>query len=115
MADPGQRDAVLAAAKTMSWTGPRKAGWDNDVTNYAAISSLELDRVRCPVLLIHGDADTDAIPEFSYMAHDALPDSTLAIMERGTHLAFYAHPEARDVQEQARTWFARNAPAPRMS
>jgi pimeloyl-ACP methyl ester carboxylesterase len=106
MADPEQRDAVLAVSVTTGWNGPRKAGWDNDVTNYGAINSLELERVRCPVLLIHGDADTDVIPEFSYTAHNALPDSTLAIMARGTHLAFYAHPEASDVQEQARRWLS---------
>jgi pimeloyl-ACP methyl ester carboxylesterase len=106
MADPGQRDAVLAVSVTTGWNGHRKAGWDNDVANYGAIDSLELDRVRCPVLLIHGDADTDAPPEFSYTARNALPDSTLVIMERGTHLAFYAHPEAPDVQEQARRWLS---------
>ncbi|HUN32118.1 MAG TPA: alpha/beta hydrolase [Trebonia sp.] len=106
MADPGQRDAVLAVSATVGWTAPRKAGWDNDVANYGAIDSLELDRVQCPVLLIHGDADTDVIPEFSYTARDALPDSTLVIMRHGTHLAFYAHPQAPDVQEQARGWLS---------
>lgn len=106
MNNPEQREDVLAVARTMSWSGPRRAGWDNDVTNYGAIDSLELDRVRCPVLLIHGDADTDAVPDYSYTAHQTLPDSTLVIMERGTHLAFYAHPEAPIVQEQARSWLA---------
>jgi pimeloyl-ACP methyl ester carboxylesterase len=105
MADPEQRAAVLALSITTGWRGSRKAGWDNDVANYDAIDSLELDHVRCPVLLIHGDADTDATVDYSYTAHSALPDSTLVVMERGTHLAFYAHPEARDVQEQARKWF----------
>ena len=75
------------------------------MANYDAIDSLELDHVRCPVLLIHGDADTDATIDYSRTAHSALPDSTLVIMERGTHLAFYAHPEAGEVQEQARKWF----------
>jgi pimeloyl-ACP methyl ester carboxylesterase len=106
MNDPNQREAVLAVAKTMSWSGRRRAGWNNDVANYRAIDSLELERVRCPVLLIHGDADTDAIPQYSYSAHESLPDSTLVIMERGTHLAFYAHPEATTVQEQARRWLS---------
>ena len=46
MADPGQRDAVLTVSTTTGWNGPRKAGWDNDVANYGAINSLELDRVR---------------------------------------------------------------------
>lgn len=104
MNNSDQREAVLAVARTLSWSGRRTAGWDNDVTNYGAIDSLELEQVSCPVLLIHGDADTDAVPEYSYTAHKALPDSTLIIMERGTHLAFYAHPEAPRVQEQARRW-----------
>jgi len=38
MADPGQRDAVLTVSTTTGWNGPRKAGWDNDVANYGAIS-----------------------------------------------------------------------------
>jgi pimeloyl-ACP methyl ester carboxylesterase len=109
MADRTQRDAVLAVSTTVGWTTPRKAGWDNDVANYGAIDTLELNRVRCPVLLIQGDADTDVVPEFSYTAHNALPDSTLVIMERGTHLAFYAHPQAPDVQEQARRWLSGHA------
>lgn len=106
IASADQREAVLEVARTMSWSGARRPGWDNDVANYGAIDTLELDRIRCPVLLIHGDADTDAVPEFSYSAHRALPDSTLVMMKRGTHLAFYAHPEAPAVQEQARSWFA---------
>jgi pimeloyl-ACP methyl ester carboxylesterase len=106
MADPNQRDAVLAVARTAGWSGPRRKGWDNDVTNFGAIDSLELERVRCPVLLIHGDADTDALPQYSRTAHDALPDSTLVVIERGTHLAFYAHPDAPAIQERVRTWLA---------
>lgn len=49
-------------------------------------------------------ADTDASVEYSRSAHAELPNSTLIVMEQGTHLAFYAHPEASDVQEQARRW-----------
>lgn len=105
MANPEQRAAVLALSTTTGWRGPRKAGWDNDVANYDAIDSLELDRVLCPVLLIHGAADTDATIDYSHTAHSTLPDSTLVVMQRGTHLAFYAHPQAPDVQEQARKWF----------
>jgi pimeloyl-ACP methyl ester carboxylesterase len=105
MADSEQRAAVLALSRTTGWRGARKAGWDNDLANYDAIDSLGLEQVHCPVLLIHGDVDTDVAVEYSYTAHSALPNSTLVVMERGTHLAFYAHPEARDVQEQAGKWF----------
>jgi pimeloyl-ACP methyl ester carboxylesterase len=106
MANPDQRRLVLEIAVTVNIAGKRKAGWRNDVANFARIDSLGLDRVQCPVLLVHGDADTDAPIDFSRSAHAELPDSTLVVMERGTHLAFYAHPQAPDVQEQARKWFS---------
>lgn len=109
LADPEQRAAVLAFSTTVGRIGSRKAGWENDLTNFAAIDSLELDRVRCPVLLIHGDADTDATIDYSYLAHKALPESRLIVMNRGTHLAFYAHPDAADVQEEARAFLAANS------
>jgi len=106
LANPDQRAAVLAFSKTVGRTANRKAGWENDVRNFGRIDSLELDRVRCPVLLIHGDADTDVAIDFSYSAQQALPDSRLLVMDRGTHLAFYAHPDAADVQQQARAFLA---------
>ncbi|KAK9803660.1 hypothetical protein WJX72_009122 [[Myrmecia] bisecta] len=108
MADPEQRAAVLAFSKTVGTSGPRKPGWENDVANFAAIDSLELACVRCPTLLIHGNADADAAIEFSYAAHEVLPQSRLIVMDRGTHFAFYAHPDAADVQEEARTFLAAN-------
>ena len=109
LAEPEQRSAVLAFSTTTGTNGPRKAGWENDVANFARIDSLDLDRVQCPVLLVHGDADTDASIEYSHSAHAELPDSTLVVMEHGTHLAFYAHPEASDIQEQARRWLSDHA------
>jgi pimeloyl-ACP methyl ester carboxylesterase len=111
MADPQQRQLVLEIAPTANTGGRRKAGWRNDIANFARIGSLGLDRVGCPVLLVQGDSDTDVVPEYSRSAHAELPDSTLVLMERGTHLAFYAHPQAPDVQEQARRWLT-VGPAP---
>jgi pimeloyl-ACP methyl ester carboxylesterase len=111
-ADPQQRVLILEIARTVSTSGRRQAGWRNDVANFAHIDSLNLNRVCCPVLLVHGDADTDASIEHSRFAHDELPDSRLIVMKRGTHLSFYAHPEASDVQEQARRWLSVPTAAP---
>lgn len=104
LAEPEQRQLILETALTVNTSGKRRAGWRNDVANFGRIDSLELGRVQCPVLLVHGDADTDASIEYSRSAHAELPKSTLIEMKQGTHLAFYAHPEASDVQEQARQW-----------
>jgi len=104
MSDDEQYIDILNVAKTMSWAGKRKKGWDNDVANYAAISSLELSKIQCPVLLIHGYADTDAVPSYSLNAHQELPNSKLIMIEHGTHIAFYAHPQAKQTQQFACQW-----------
>jgi pimeloyl-ACP methyl ester carboxylesterase len=65
--------------------------------------------VRCPVLLIHGDADTDVAIDHSYSARTTLANSQLIAMNQGTHLAFYAHPGVADVQEKARVFLAANS------
>ncbi|KAF2161325.1 hypothetical protein M409DRAFT_28362 [Zasmidium cellare ATCC 36951] len=112
MEDPAQRQVVLEMASTVNVGGPRKEGWLNDVKNFAAIKSLGLEQVQCPVLLVHGDADTDAVPSYSEDAHARLPLSILVMMPRGTHLCFYAHPQAREVQAQATKFFWDHAQRP---
>lgn len=102
MADAAQRQLVLEIALTVNIGGKRKQSWQNDIANFAAIKSSGLEQTQCPVLLIHGDADADALPRYSETAHARLPRSELIRMPRGTHLSFYAHPEASNVQERAR-------------
>ncbi len=109
MADPAQRQLVLEMALTVNVGGGRKEGWQNDVKNFASIKSLELEQIQCPVLLIHGDADTDVLLSYSESAHARLPLSSLIVMPRGTHLSFYAHPQAHDVQDKAKKWFLDHA------
>jgi pimeloyl-ACP methyl ester carboxylesterase len=109
MADPAQRQLVLEMALTVNIGGGRKEGWQNDIENFASIKSLELEQVQCPVLLIHGEVDTDVLLRYSEAAHERLPLSSLIVMPRGTHLSFYAHPQARDVQDTAKKWFLDHA------
>jgi pimeloyl-ACP methyl ester carboxylesterase len=52
---------------------------------------------------------TDVAIDFSHSAHTVLPESELIVMNHGTHLAFYADPNAADVQEKARAFLAANS------
>lgn len=106
LAEPEQRAAVLAFATDEAPRGAREAGWLNDEANFAAIDSLELDRVTCPVLLVHGDADSDVPIAASLSAQAALPNSRLLVAERGTHFVLWAHPDASRLQREVRDFLA---------
>ena len=103
---PDQRSAVLDISLTVGRGGKRRAGFRNDMANYAKLGSLELDRVRCPVLLVHGDADNDVPIRHSLEAHKSLANSELLTLARGTHVALYAHQDAEKAQQRVRAFFA---------
>jgi pimeloyl-ACP methyl ester carboxylesterase len=100
-ADERKRRFVLDLAATVSHRGPRKPGLDNDWEQFAAIGSLELERISAPCLLVHGSVDTDVPPEHSHRAVAAIPGATLEVLDGGTHLAFYTHPDAERPQGRA--------------
>ncbi|MGH1413044.1 MAG: alpha/beta fold hydrolase [Pelagimonas sp.] len=50
-----------------------------------------LTQVRCPVALIHGQADTWAPPAMALALHHALPDATLTMMPELGHYACLQH------------------------
>jgi pimeloyl-ACP methyl ester carboxylesterase len=101
LADEGQRNFVLTMAVAAGDRAHRGAGVDSDWEHFAAIDSLELERVGVPTLLIHGTADTDVPPEHSEFAAGAIPGAELLTLDRGTHLALIVHPEADEAQQRA--------------
>lgn len=98
LADPDQRDLVLTMTRVVGDHAHRQAGMEADYAAFAAIESLELERVAAPALLVHGTADVDVVPEHSDYAQARLPRVERIAMDRGTHLCLFAHPEARAVQ-----------------
>ena len=60
-ADEDTRAFVLDPANSVT-RRDREAGLDNDRERFAAITSLELDGVRAPTLLVHGSVDCDVPP-----------------------------------------------------
>lgn len=97
LADDEQREFALALYDTI--TGPRKAGFDNDMDQYASLS-LPLGEVRAPVLLVHARTDADVAYSHSEHASVHLPDSRLVTIDAGTHVSAWVGPDARDVQAE---------------
>jgi pimeloyl-ACP methyl ester carboxylesterase len=99
--DPAKRDLALALGPTAVPDARRRAGYHNDLDQFAAITSLELEKITAPTLVVQGSADSDLPPAQSSFAADTIPGAELLTLDTGTHLALYTHPEAAEAQARA--------------
>jgi pimeloyl-ACP methyl ester carboxylesterase len=99
--DPVKRQFVLDLDASVLRHDGRQDGYGNDLDQFEAIETLELERVEAPCLVVQGGADTDVTPEYSDFAVATIPHAELLTLDGGTHLAFYTHPEAATAQTRA--------------
>ncbi|WP_072803173.1 alpha/beta fold hydrolase [Rhodococcoides yunnanense] len=99
--NPVKKQFVLDMALTASQTGRRKAGWDNDLIQFAETADPGWASINAPTLLVQGSADSDVLPENSAHAHAGITGSELLTLDRGTHFAFYTHPDSDAAQARA--------------
>jgi pimeloyl-ACP methyl ester carboxylesterase len=101
MADEGKVRFLLDVAGTV-YRGPeRKPGYENDLAGFAAITSLELERIAVPTLVVHGAVDSDVRLDHGTHAAATIPGAELLTLERGTHFALFTHPDAAAAQARA--------------
>jgi len=101
MGDPKKLELVRVVAAGVSDHAHRGTGEDNDLEQFAAIASLELEKVAAPALIVQGSADIDVLPRYSAFTSSTIPDAELVVLDGGTHLALFVHPEAEAVQQRA--------------
>ena len=101
MANPKKLEFVVGLGLTAEQTAERRIGYDNDLRVFAGITTLELDRIAAPTLVVHGTADSDVPYEHSVFAASQIPDAELLTLDTGTHLAFYTHPDSDEAQRRA--------------
>lgn len=107
LADPDARSFALDLGPTSMPDRHRKAGYDNDLAQFAAITSLELERITTPTLVVQGTADADLPPEHSTFAATTVPGAELLTLDRGTHLALYVHPDRAAAQARVAEFLLR--------
>lgn len=100
-ADEDKRRFVLDLDASVLRHDGRAAGYANDLDQFEAIASLELERIQAPCLIVQGTADTDVTPDYSEHAAATVPNAELLNLDGGTHLAFYTHPDATAAQARA--------------
>jgi pimeloyl-ACP methyl ester carboxylesterase len=99
-ADPEKRSFVLGLDATVTHRG-REDGLDNDWAQFEAMPALELERITAPTLVVQGAADNDVTPDHGQQAAAGIPGAQLLMLDAGTHLAFYTHPDAARAQRRA--------------
>jgi pimeloyl-ACP methyl ester carboxylesterase len=100
VADPKQAAVPLALAEVVADFDNRRAGFDNDAAQFAAMPPLELERIAVPTYVLVGDADSDVDPAHSEAAVAAIPGARSTVIAQGTHIALFAHPDAVSTQAQ---------------
>ena len=108
MADEPKRNMILSMAEGASRLPPHRDGIRNDMANFAAIADLELSRISCPTLLIHGRNDRDVLPEHSEFAAAQIENSVLEWMTPGTHVCVYTEPNSERAQARIIDFFEVN-------
>jgi pimeloyl-ACP methyl ester carboxylesterase len=101
MSDEREEEVVIALAEVAGDYSRRRAGLENDWERFGQIESLELERISAPALVIHGSADTDVPPDHGEHAAATIPDAEHLVMEGGTHLSLWVHPDAANAQARA--------------
>ena len=100
-ADEDKRAIVIDLGPTGGRGGARRQGFHNDLDQFAAIDSLDLESVAVPTLVVHGDADADVDIAHGRRAAERVPGAELLVLETGTHLALWTHPDAVVAQARA--------------
>jgi pimeloyl-ACP methyl ester carboxylesterase len=106
LADPKQAAVPLAMAECLADMKHREAGFENDWDQFGAIDSLELERVSAPTLVVVGDKDSDVDPAQSEFAARTVPGARRLVIENGTHISLFAHPDAAAAQREVLDFLA---------
>jgi pimeloyl-ACP methyl ester carboxylesterase len=99
--DDRKLEVVLTIGNVVADHAHRSAGVQNDWARFAEIESLELEHVKARTLVINGTADSDVPPQHSNYAAVTIPGAEQVLMERGTHLSLFVHPDSAAAQARA--------------
>ncbi|WP_319762171.1 alpha/beta hydrolase [Maridesulfovibrio sp.] len=103
--DPAKLAMVEVLSRTMTTRyEERKAGVANDLEKMRSLDRLPLDKVDCPTLIIHGNADNDVPPAQAEYAARSIADSELYWIDKGSHMGFWLADAAETVQQYAVKW-----------
>lgn len=105
MADPLRQAYFHTILQTFAdRAAERQAGVANDLAITAAMGDLPLSTIRCPTLILHGQADSDVGLDHATYAAGAIAGARLEWIPAGSHMGFWLADTATDFQQLAVDW-----------
>lgn len=101
LADPMQREQVVALADAMVPALPRFDGVANDLAVQQSLDPMPLTQIEAPTLIIHSRHDGD-VP-YSNATHAAahIPNATLMTVDQFGHMLWWGDPQVTDEFQDA--------------
>jgi len=108
--DPDRLRILDQLVAVMMPPSHRRIGTENDMRQFGAIEPMELERINCPSLIIHGTADAD-VP-FSHGEHSArsIPGAEFYPIRGGVHLLWITD-EAPQIRDRKIAFLQQHSPA----
>jgi pimeloyl-ACP methyl ester carboxylesterase len=69
----------------------RKAGYDNDMEQFAAITDYPLEQITAPTFVVHAIGDSEVPFSHAEELSNKVPNMKLLAIAGGSHMAFYTH------------------------
>jgi pimeloyl-ACP methyl ester carboxylesterase len=98
MSDAVTREYARAMIESAVPTERRRAGFQNDWTNFADLSRLQLEAIRAPTLILHGTADTNVPYAHAEYASRTIPGAVLVTFDGYDHFIHITRREQIGVQ-----------------
>lgn len=107
MADPRQRQQVMALANAIVPALPRFNGVRNDLEVQQNLKPLPLDQIETPTLIVHSRYDGDVPYKNATHAHAQIPNAVLITVNQFGHMVWWGDPEVTyDFQNRIETFLA---------
>jgi len=101
LSDERAMQFMSAFMATMSPYRPRRAGTENDIEQSKQFTHLEVERVQCPALIVHGTHDADVKFSDGVYAYEHIAGAERFWIEEGSHLGFWLSPNSHAAQQAA--------------
>lgn len=85
MRDPEKEQVMMGMIKSISPFSLRKKGLENDLDQLAKLAELPLEKIKTPVLILHGRHDAEVSPDHPEYALNKIPASEIIWVPDGMH------------------------------